>query len=163
MAKLQFEFELIADEEPKSNIIIIKTIADEKEKRFCIPQDYHQAYKLHPEHIKLPESKKMAKTLQKRGQCIKVRIRVDDEILKLYRDKSGNMTCMDFLLQDISISKQNAPSTSAKKVDETLIQLLEKLCDKEKPAKESNCKNLNKVCEKLVLDNFERKNINSNQ
>ena len=71
--------------------------------------------------------------IQKSGKNIaetwtmqKVWIRLDDEILKLYRDRSGNMTFKDFLLQDISISEQNAPSTSAKQVDETLIQLFEK-------------------------------------
>ena len=162
MARLQFEFELVAEEDPKSNTIIMKTITDKKQKRFYIPQDY-QAYKLHPELIKLTEFKKVAKTLQKREQCRKVWIRPNDEILKLYRDESGNMTFKNFLLQDISIREQNVPSTSAKQVDETLIQLLEKWCDIEKPPKESNCKNLNKVCEKFVLDNFERKKISANQ
>jgi hypothetical protein len=162
MARLQFEFELVADKDPKSNTIIIKTITDEKGIRFYIPQDY-QAYRLHPELIKLPEFKKVANTLQKRGQCRKVWLRLDDETLKLYRDESGNMAFKDFLLQDIPISEQNAPGTSAKQVDETLIQMLEKWCDKEKPAKESNYKNLSKVCEKFVLDNFERKTMSANQ
>ena len=62
MARLQFEFELVADEDPKSNTIIIKIITDEKEKRSYIPQDY-QIYKLHPELIKLPEFKKVAKNI----------------------------------------------------------------------------------------------------
>ena len=101
--------------------------------------------------------------MQKRGQYRKVWMRLDDEILKLYRDESGNMTFKDFLLQDISISEQNTSDTSEKQVDEILIQLLEKWCDKEKLAKESNCKNLSKVCEKFVLDNFERKKMSANQ
>ena len=56
MTRLQFELKLVADEDPKSNTTIIKTITDEKEKRFYIPQDY-QTYKL------LPEFKKVVKTL----------------------------------------------------------------------------------------------------
>ena len=156
MARLQFEFELVADEDPKSNTIIMKTITDDNGKKFYIPQCY-QSHKQHPELTKLPEFKKVAKTLQTRGNCRNVWIRLDDEILKLYRDESGNMAIKDFLLQDISTSEQNTPSTSAKQVDETLMKLLEKLCEKEEPAKESNSRNLNKVCEKFVLDKFEEK------
>ena len=33
----------------------------------------------------------------------------------------------------------------------------------EKSAKESNCKNFNKVCEKFVLDNSERKKMSANE
>lgn len=163
MARLQFECELVADEDPKSNTIIIKTITDENGKKFYIPQCY-QSYKLHPELAKLPEFKKVTKTLQKRGQCRNVWIRLDDEILKLYKDESENMAIKDFLLQDIPISEQNKPSTApAKQVDETLMKLLEKLCEKEETAKESNSKNLKKVCEKFVLNKFEEKKINANQ
>jgi len=159
MAKLQFEFELVADEDPKSNTIIIKSITDENEKKYDIPTSY-QSHKQHQELTKLPEYKKVAKTLQKRGQRRNVWIKLDDKILKLYKDESGNMAINDFLLQDISIGEQNTSSTSA---NETLVKLLEKLCEKEEPARESNTRNLSKICERFVLDKFDGKRLSANQ
>lgn len=162
MAKLQFECEMAADEDPKSSTIIIKSITDEDGKKFHIPQCY-QSYKQHPELIKLPEFKKVANTLKKRGQCRNVWIKLNDEILPLYKDESGNMVVKDFFLADISTPEQTAPSTSAKQVDETLMKLHEKLCDREEPTKESKNRNQNKLCEKFVLDKFEGKKGSANQ
>ncbi|XP_076661002.1 uncharacterized protein LOC143364671 [Halictus rubicundus] len=162
MAKLQFECEMAADEDPKSSTILIKSITDEDGKKFHIPRCY-QSYKQHPELIKLPEFKKIINTLKKRGQCRKVWIKLNDESLPLYKDESGNMIVKDFLLEDISTPEQTAPSTSKIQEDETLIKLLEKLGGREKPAEESKDRNLNKLCGKFVLDKFEGKKVNANQ
>jgi len=159
MAKLQFEFELSADEDPKSNTIIVKSLTDENEKKYGIPTCY-QSHKRHQELTKLPEYKKVAKTFQKRGQCRNVWIRLDNKILKLYKDESGNMTINDFLLQDISVGEQNTSSISE---NEILVKLLEKLCEKEEPARESNSRNLSKICERFVLEKFDGKRLSANQ
>ncbi|KRG07776.1 uncharacterized protein Dmoj_GI26203 [Drosophila mojavensis] len=162
MAKLQFGFEFVADEDQKSHIILIKSITDDDGKKYSIPQNY-QSCKAHPyELMKLPEFRNVAKSLQKRGQFRNVWMKLSDEILQLYRDGSGNMIINNYLLQDISGMEQSKANTSADQIDTTLIRLLEKLCESES-MKDCKSTNLNRACDKFVLDRFEGKKMNSNQ
>lgn len=161
MAKLQFEFELAADTDKKSNDIIIKTITDIDGKKFLMQQCY-QSYKQHPELSKLNEFKRVKKSLEKRGQGRNVWITLDDEILKLYKDESGNMIYNDFLLEDVTNIEQSTKNIPATQIDENLMKFLEKLCKKEPTQKNKN-KNWNELCGKFVLDKFEGKKMNANQ
>lgn len=62
MTKLQFEVELAADEDPKNNILIIKSVTKEDGITYQIPTCW-QAAKHHPQLIKLPEFLKIKKNV----------------------------------------------------------------------------------------------------
>lgn len=162
MEKLQFECEVVAAEDPKSNTIIIKSITDVDGKKFHIPECY-QSIGLHTELLKLPELKRVVNTLKKRGQCRNVWVTLNDDIRRLYKDESGNMVMKDYLLEEISTLEQTAQNTSEKQVDETLMKLLEKLCEREEPRTESKNRNSKKLCEEFVLDKFEGRKASANQ
>uniref|UniRef100_A0ABD2X8K2 Retrotransposon gag domain-containing protein n=1 Tax=Trichogramma kaykai TaxID=54128 RepID=A0ABD2X8K2_9HYME len=162
MAKFQFACEVVADEDPKSSIIAITSITDEQGKKFALPKAYRPA-KLHTELIKLPEFKRIANTLTRRGQYGNVWISLPENVLKIYVDESGNMSMNDYLLEEISTSREDQQSTSSHYADNTLVKLLEKLCEREDEQKDNKNRNLNKLCEKFVLEKFENKKMNANK
>ncbi|GBP00377.1 hypothetical protein EVAR_942_1 [Eumeta japonica] len=155
MERLQFEVELAADEDPKNNIIIIKSITKEDGTTYLIPPGF-QAVKHHLQLIKLPEFLKIKKTLQKRGHTRKVWISLPCDILLLYKDNVGNMVFNDYLLQEMT------QVTSQSITDGKLLEILEKLSDKSNINKE-NHSNLNKLNEKFVLKKFDNKTTNAKQ
>lgn len=155
MTKLQFEIELVADEDPKNNTIIIKSVTEENGKKYLIPTCF-QAAKNHLQLTKLPEFSKVKKTLQKRGQYRNVWVVVPDEILALYKDDAGNMNIDNYLLQDITQAESQLTT------DEKLIDILQKLSDTSNNNKNKNS-NLSKLTEKFVLKKFDNKNSNAKQ
>ncbi|KAK9887596.1 hypothetical protein WA026_023479 [Henosepilachna vigintioctopunctata] len=120
MSRLQFDVELAADEDPKNNIIIIKSITEENGITYLIPPCF-QAAKHHLQLLKLPEFLKIKKSLQRRGQNRKVWMSVPSDVLALYEDDVGNMTFNDYLLQEIT------QVTSQSITDGKLLEILEKL------------------------------------
>ncbi|KAK9871738.1 hypothetical protein WA026_014191 [Henosepilachna vigintioctopunctata] len=120
MSRLQFDVELAADEDPKNNIIIIKSITKENGITYLIPPCF-QAAKHHLQLLKLPEFLKIKKSLQRRGQNRKVWMSVPSDVLALYEDDVGNMTFNDYLLQEIT------QVTSQSITDGKLLEILEKI------------------------------------
>ncbi|CAH0663644.1 unnamed protein product [Spodoptera exigua] len=155
MARLQFEVELAADEDPKNNIIIIKSITNENGITYLIPPSF-QAAKHHLQLTKLPEFLKIKKTLQRRSHNRKVWMSVPSEILALYMDDAGNMVFNDYLLQELT------QVTSQSITDGKLLENLEKLSDKSNVNKEKH-NNLSKLHEKFVLKKFDNKTTNAKQ
>ncbi|XP_026743376.1 uncharacterized protein LOC113505069 [Trichoplusia ni] len=158
MSRLQFEVELAADEDPKNNIIIIKSITTEDEITYLIPPCF-QAAKHHLQLTKLPEFMKIRKTLQRRGNNRRVWINLPSDILALYKDGTGNIMFNDYLLQETT------KVTSQPTMDEKLLEILEKLSEKsEKPTinKEKH-NNISKLTDKFVLKKFDNKFTNAKQ
>lgn len=155
MAKLQFEVELAADEDPKNNIIVIKSITKEDGITYLIPPCF-QAAKHHLQLMKLPEFLKIKKTLQRRGHNRKVWMSMPSDVLALYEDDAGNMVFNDYLLQEMTqIISQSI--TEGK-----LLEILEKLSDKSNVNNEKR-NNLSKLNEKFVLKKFDNKMTNAKQ
>ncbi|XP_050339627.1 uncharacterized protein LOC126765939 [Bactrocera neohumeralis] len=152
MEKLQFEVGLAADEDPKNNIMIIKSITKEDGITYLVPPGF-QAVKHNPQLIKLPEDKK---TLQRSGNNRKVWVSMPSDILTLYKDDVGNMMFNDYLLQEMT------QVTSRSITDGKLLEILEKLSDKSKVHEEKH-NSLNKLNEKFFLKKFENKNTNAKQ
>lgn len=155
MARLQFEVELAADEDPKNNIIIIKSITKEDGITYLIPPCF-QAAKHHPQLVTLPEFLKIKKTLQRRGHNRKVWISMPSDVLALYKDDAGNMVFNDYLLQEMT------QVTSQSIIDRKLVEILEKISDKSNVNKEKHNK-LSKLNEKFVLKKFDNKITNAKQ
>ncbi|XP_049308621.1 uncharacterized protein LOC125777574 [Bactrocera dorsalis] len=155
MEKLQFEVELAADEDPKNNIMVIKSITTEDGITYLIPLGF-QAVKHHPQLIKLPEFLKIKKTLQRRGNNRKVWVFMPSDILALYKDDVGNMMYNDYLLQEMT------QVTSQSITDGKLLEILDKLSDKSK-VNEGKHNSLNKLNEKFVLKKFDNKTTNAKQ
>lgn len=155
MARLQFEVELAADEDPKNNIIIIKSITKEDGITYLIPPSF-QAAKHHLQLATLPEFLKIKKTLQRRGHNRKVWISMPSDVLALYKDEAGNMVFNDYLLQEMT------QVTSQSIIDRKLVEILEKVSDKSNVNKEKH-NNLSKLNEKFVLKKFDNKITNAKQ
>lgn len=155
MARLQFEVELAADEDPKNNIIIIKSITKEDGITYLIPPCF-QAAKHHLQLVTLPEFLKIKKTLQRRGHNRKVWISMPSDVLALYKDDAGNMVFNDYLLQEMT------QVTSQSIIDRKLVEILEKVSDKSNVNKEKH-NNLSKLNEKFVLKKFDNKITNAKQ
>ncbi|CAH2098983.1 unnamed protein product [Euphydryas editha] len=155
MARLQFEVELAADEDPKNNIITIKSITTEEGITYLIPPCF-QAAKHHLQLTKLPEFLKIKRTLQRRGHNRKVWISMPSDVLELYKDNTGNIVFNDYLLQEIT------QTTSKSTTDEKLLEILEKLSDKSNIKKEKD-NNSSKLTEKFVLKKFDNKITNAKQ
>lgn len=154
MTRLQFEVELAADEDPKNNIIIIKSITKEDGITYVIPPCF-QAAKHHLQLTKLPEFLKIKKTLQRRGHNRKVWMSVPSDVLALYKDDAGNIVFNDYLLQEMT-------QVTSQIIDGKLLEILEKLSDKSNVNKEKH-NNLSKLNEKFVLKRFDNKNTNAKQ
>lgn len=155
MARLQFEVELAADEDPKNNIIVIKSITKEDGIKYLIPP-YFQAAKHHLQLTKLPEFLKIKKTLQRRGHNRKVWMFMPSDILALYTDDAGNMVFNDYLLQEMT------QVTSQSITDGKLFEIIDKLSDKSNVNKERH-NNLSKLNEKFILKKFDNKITNAKQ
>ncbi|XP_072929590.1 uncharacterized protein [Epargyreus clarus] len=156
MARLQFEVELAADEDPKNNIITIKSITTEEGITYLIPPCF-QAAKHHLQLTKLPEFVKIKKTLQRRGHYRKVWISMPTDVLELYKDNTGNIMFNDYLLEELT-QTASQPATT----DERLLEILEKLSDKCNTNKEQH-NNLSRLTEKFVLKKFDNKITNAKQ
>lgn len=154
MARLQFEVELSADEDPKNNIITIKSITTEEGMTYLMPPCF-QAAKHHLQLTNLPEFVKIKRTLQRRGHSRKVWISMPSDVLELYKDNTGNIMFNDYLLQELT-------QTSQSTTDGKLLEILEKLSDKFNTNKEKYT-NLSGLTEKFVLKKFDNKTTNAKQ
>lgn len=155
MARLQFEVELAADEDPKNNIITIKSITTEEGITYIIPPCF-QAAKHHLQLSKLPEFVKIKRTLQRRGNNRKVWISMPSDVLELYRDSTGNIMFNDYLLQELT------QTVSQSTTEGKLLEILEKLSDKSNTNQKEN-HNLSRLTEKFVLKKFDNKITNAKQ
>ncbi|XP_029162652.1 uncharacterized protein LOC114934183 [Nylanderia fulva] len=165
MERLRFELEVVAAEDPKNNVIVVKSITNEENISFSVP-DCLQPMKYHQHLVSLPDFKKVKKTLVRRGQTRKVWFSLDKTTLSIYKDTSGNMVIEDYILEEIPDLKeqQQQQQSTPQKLDENLIKILEKLVEKEgSQQKLKNNPNLSKVSEKFVIDKFNGKNVSVNQ
>lgn len=152
MTKLKFQFEVVASEDPKTNIIIISSITTENNQQFQIPQSLN-ALKHHARLTALPEFKKVTTTLKKRGQSRSVWFNLSNGIENDYIDESGNIAMGMYLLEEVQIPK----------LDENSIKILEQLAEQKKENTAGKNPNLHKIFEKFVIEKFTGKNLSANQ
>ncbi|KAI4477014.1 hypothetical protein M0802_014794 [Mischocyttarus mexicanus] len=100
MTRLSFQFEIVAADDPKTNIILITSITDEEKQKFEVPR-HLGIRKYHTQLETLPEYKKVTATLKRRGQTRSVWFNLNKEILRNYVDDNGNMAIGDYLLEEI--------------------------------------------------------------
>ncbi|KAI4488644.1 hypothetical protein M0802_011460 [Mischocyttarus mexicanus] len=100
MTRLSFQFEMVAADDPKTNIILITSITDEEKQKFEVPR-HLGIRKYHTQLETLPEYKKVTATLKRRGQTRSVWLNLNKEILRNYVDDNGNMAIGDYLLEEI--------------------------------------------------------------
>lgn len=163
MARLCFQIEVVAAEDPKSNIIAVTAITDEENKKFYIPKSMWSS-RYHAELAMLPEYKKVSTTLKKRGQRRNVWFNLSDKILGYYKDESGNMAMGDYLLEEMQTpTEQEQDPPKMTQLDENLIKILEKLSGEKTENKTPKNRNLSKIAEKFVIERFNGKNANANQ
>lgn len=162
MERLKFQFEVIAAEDPKSNIIVITSITNEEEKKFNIPSNLGPL-KHHAELTTLPEIKKVATTLKKRGQTRSVWFNLREKVLGNYKDESGNMAIGDYLLEENQTSQNQQIMSQTTQIDENLIKILEKLSEYKRDDPTLKDRNLSKISEKFIIEKFNGKNVSVNQ
>lgn len=150
MEKLQFEFAVKATTDGKSNILCITSITTPKGRTFSIPTEL-QPVALHTEVIKTSVFSKIKNQLKKRHQKRDVWINLTEELETTYIDESGNMQFNEFILEDVTLTKE--PDN-----ENTLIQILQKLV-----TKESGPQNLAKLSEKFIIEKYTSKNANADQ
>ncbi|KAI4476047.1 hypothetical protein M0802_014942 [Mischocyttarus mexicanus] len=157
MTRLSFQFEMVAADDPKTNIILITSITDEEKQKFEVPR-HLGIRKYHTRLETLPEYKKVTATLKRRGQTRSVWFNLNKEILRNYVDDNGNMAIGDYLLEEIQQEEHKVSQ-----VDENLLKILEKLSEQKEDNYPLKNPNLNKISEKFVIENFNGKNMSANQ
>lgn len=161
MTKLKFQFEVVAAEDPKTNIIIIKSIINEESQQFEVPKNL-SSLKYHARLTAMPEFKKVITTLKKRGQSRSVWFNLNDEDERDYIDESGNAAMGEYLLEELQIP-QRQEEHQVTKLDENLVKILEKLVEQKKDNTTLKNPNLNKISEKFVIEKFTGKNVSAIQ
>ncbi|KAI4487111.1 hypothetical protein M0802_012025 [Mischocyttarus mexicanus] len=112
MTRLSFQFEMVAADYPKTNIILITSITDEEKQKFEVPR-HLGIRKYHTQLETLPEYKKVTATLKRRGQTRCVWFNLNKEILRNYVDDNGNMAIGDYLLEEIQQKEHKVSITIA--------------------------------------------------
>ncbi|XP_076679198.1 uncharacterized protein LOC143378056 [Andrena cerasifolii] len=158
MERLKFQFEVVAAEDPKSNVIAITSITNEEDIKFHIPRNLW-SQKHHAELTALPEFKKVTTTLTKRGHTRSVWFNLSEKVLGNYKDGSGNMVIGDYLLEESQTSQKQQITAQTTQIDENLLKILEKLSEHKEDSQTLKNRNLSKISEKFVIEKFNGKNV----
>lgn len=155
MARLQFEFTMIASNDGKSNVLAITSISTEEGKCYVLPDEF-KPVTYHTHIVKMNTFSKIKNSIKKRHQTRKVWIKLDEDQKKTYIDEEGNMQFLEQYLDEMSITHTQLTSK-----DDSLQHILEKLI--ESTTKKDNHHNLKNVSEKFIIEKFTSKNPNAMQ
>ncbi|KAI4482483.1 hypothetical protein M0802_013671 [Mischocyttarus mexicanus] len=157
MTRLSFQFEMVAADDPKTNVKLITSITDEEKQKFEVPR-HLGIRKYHTQLETLPEYKKVTATPKRRGQTRSVWFNLNKEILRDYVNDNGNMAIGDYLLEEIKQEEHKSFATSQNHVTSVSFVTALNIGTKRKQVTDSEfLKNAFINCSELLFNDFTNK------
>jgi len=131
---------------PKSSIVVVKSIAIEGEKETYLFPEEAQPIALHKVLLKNPTVAKNAKAMTQRSQNRRVRAELTGELENVYLDGDGNVQFEDYFITE-DTSEQSGPTSAKAAIEQTTT--------------EGQKKTLQSITKDMVLAKYSNKSQNA--